>query len=55
MSGDRETVILGFAGRGVIERLLLPVEEPDSNDALRAACGERPEGRTGVGAGDEDV
>ena len=30
ISGDRETVMRGRAGRGVVERGRLPFEEPDS-------------------------
>lgn len=50
-SGDKETVIIGWAGRGVVDRFFVPVEEPDSKDADRVLGGLSPEEAAGGSAG----
>ena len=45
LSGDKETVMRGCAGRGVVERGRLPLEEPDSWEADRGVEGKSAEGR----------
>ena len=42
-SGDKETIIIGWAGRGVVDRLFVPAEEPDSKEADRVLGGLSPE------------
>ena len=44
LSDDSETVMTGWGGRGVVERDLDPLEEPESNEADLVAGGARPEG-----------
>lgn len=54
-SGDKETVIIGWTGRGVVDRLFVPVEEPDSKDAGRVLGGLSPEEAAGGSVGVHEV
>jgi hypothetical protein len=54
-SGDKETVIIGWAGRGVVDRFFVPAEEPDSKDADRVLGGLSPEDGGGGSAGVDEV
>lgn len=54
-SGDKETVIIGWAGRGVVDRVFVPVEDPDSKDADRVLGGWSPEEGAGGSAGVDEV
>jgi hypothetical protein len=49
LSGERETVMRGCEGRGVVERGQLPPEEPDSYEAGREVEAVSVEGRGGSG------
>ena len=49
-SGDTETVIIGWARQGVVNRFSFPAEEPDSRDAdLVLGCLSLEEGAGGSG------
>ena len=54
-SGDKETVIIGWAGLGVVDRFFVSAEEPDSKDADRVLGGLILEEGTGGSAGVDEV
>ena len=54
-SGDKDTVIIGWAGRGIVDRFFVPAQESDSKDADQVLGGLIHEEGTGGSAGVDEV